>query len=92
MTESLIPFGFFSEADQETPEYDPGVDGVECPACDKALTRDDLRTISLMETGGRRSLFYRLHRSCAMRITRDQKLALDERVMQQAGQAGGGIA
>lgn len=88
----MIPFGFYTDPEQTDPTFDPGVDGVPCPACHKPLTRDDLRTVSLMEIGGTRSLFYRLHKSCAVGLSREQQVDFDEQVMQQAGQAGGGEA
>lgn len=89
---NAIPFGYYSSGEEATPTYDPGIVGIDCPVCEKALTAEDLRTISLMERGGTRSLFYRLHKSCELGMTEAARVALDERVMQQAGQLGAPLA
>ena len=61
MTEHLA-VGYFDDATQESPTFDPGLD-VLCPHCLTKLSRP-LKTISLMPAAGERSFFYRTHRHC----------------------------
>ena len=56
-------FGYFSQAEQETPEFDPGL-LVLCPICLRPLTDGPRSTVSLMKRGDSRSYFFRLHTKC----------------------------
>lgn len=57
--------GYFTDAAQTEPVYDPPHDA-PCLVCWQPLTTDDVRTISLMPAeGGVASVFFRVHRSCA---------------------------
>lgn len=66
MSEQSI-FGYFSEADQTKPAYEPAL-GVPCPYCLKKLELP-VRTTSLMLPGDSRSYFYRAHLDCANAAT-----------------------
>lgn len=81
----VIAFGWYDRADQKEPTYDPGL--VDCPVCHALVTQDNVRTISLLHDD-RRSLFYRMHRTCAEGLTEDQRDYYDEAVMHgtEAGQ------
>jgi hypothetical protein len=57
--------GWYSAPGQKVPEFDPGIDGVDCPLCLHPLNGQDLRTYSLCEPGATHSIFYRTHKSCA---------------------------
>lgn len=61
-------YGWFDDAAQALPSYDPPHDG-PCLFCGKAIELSDVRTHSLMYRGhyAARSYFYRTHRSCADR-------------------------
>jgi hypothetical protein len=76
-----IPFGWYAAAGDKKPAHDPGVEGIDCPRCNKPLTTNDLRTISLRELSGGHSLFYRLHRTCAEAMTHDETLVMDDFVL-----------
>lgn len=58
-------YGWFDDATQTTPTYDPPHDA-PCLFCGEPVNLDDVRTHSMMYTAGyaRRSYFYRTHRSC----------------------------
>lgn len=58
-------YGWFDDAKQAAPTYDPPHDG-RCLYCGRPITPDDVRTHSLMMATGyaRRSYFYRTHRTC----------------------------
>lgn len=66
-TENFL-FGWFDDADQAAPSYDPPHDA-PCLFCGVKINGDDVRTHSLMYRGeyGARSYFYRTHRTCADR-------------------------
>lgn len=80
--------GFYDSPAQQAPKYDPGL-GAPCPLCYIPLSKDDLRTVSVMPhktvDGDKfpttRSYFYRLHRTCAKKATQAQHQALDEYAM-----------
>jgi hypothetical protein len=61
-------YGWFDDASQTTPTYDPPHDA-PCLFCGLQLRADDVRTHSLMfqDAYGPRSYFYRTHRTCAER-------------------------
>lgn len=63
---SLRLWGWFDEAGQEKPSYDPPHDA-PCPYCLVPISEDDVRTHSLMMAGphyAKRSYFYRTHATC----------------------------
>lgn len=59
-------YGWFDDAEQEVPSYDPPHDG-PCLFCGRLLAVNDVRTHSIMVVSGyaNRSYFYRTHRTCA---------------------------
>lgn len=61
MTASI--FGFFEDALQHEPTYDPGR-ATLCPFCLQILGDGDVRCTSLMLPGTGRSYFYRYHFGC----------------------------
>lgn len=67
-------YGWFDDAEQSGPAYDPPHDA-PCPHCGEPLRPTDVRTESLMlAAGARRSYFFRVHRTCddaATQATRD---------------------
>ena len=67
MTGNLF-YGWFDDADQVEPSYEPPRDA-PCPFCGRPVTADDVRTHSLAYVGqyAARSYFYRTHRTCAER-------------------------
>jgi len=82
-------YGYYTDATQTTPEYDPGLEA-PCVICGKDLLPDDVRTISLMavedlkndEDGlhykpDTRSYFYRVHRSCHEPLSEEQRTKVD---------------
>ena len=66
-TENIF-YGWFDDADQTTPSYEPPRDA-PCLFCGTPIHADDVRTHNLMHGGeyAPRSYFYRTHRSCAER-------------------------
>lgn len=69
-------YGYFTDATQTSPVFDPGV-SVPCPICTKELDAIDVRTISLMVPGDSRSYFYRVHRSCHEPLTEQERIRVD---------------
>jgi hypothetical protein len=61
-------FGWFDDASQVTPSYDPPRNA-PCLFCGARINATDVRTHSLMYRGeyAARSYFYRTHRTCADR-------------------------
>lgn len=59
-------YGWFDDASQAEPTYDPPHDA-PCILCGRPLVATDVRTHCLMFSSGyaRRSYFYRTHRTCA---------------------------
>ena len=59
-------YGWFDDADQTEPSYEPPRNA-PCLFCGLPVHAADVRTHSLMHTNeyGARSYFYRTHRSCA---------------------------
>lgn len=72
-------FGYFDDADQTKPAFDPGLE-VPCPFCLKKLELP-VRTTSLMADGDNRSYFYRAHRDCADRATPEQEMQIEGSVV-----------
>lgn len=63
MTDQSKWLGYFSDPYQDTPEHDPGRDGL-CPVCMTRLGDGQITTTSLMRPGDARSYFYRMHKEC----------------------------
>jgi hypothetical protein len=63
-------YGWFDDADQTRPTYEPPRNA-PCPYCGNAISADDVRTHSLMYNGeyAARSYFYRTHRTCADQVS-----------------------
>ena len=78
-----LAVGWFSDARQATPAYDPGID-VPCPHCGDTLSADNVRTYSVMAHVGVRSVFYRVHRTCDDAASEEQVRELDRIAMQAA--------
>ena len=59
-------YGWFDDAEQIEPSYEPPRDA-PCLYCGVKVRADDVRTHSLIMAGayGARSYFYRTHRTCA---------------------------
>lgn len=68
MSDGNAFYGWYDDASQpvDKPTYDPPHDG-PCLWCGLKLSPDNVRTYSIMmvEGYGKRSYFYRIHRSCA---------------------------
>ena len=80
-----MKYGYFSQANQEVPEYDPGLN-INCPICEKLLSMP-MKTISVMLEYDNRSFFYRTHKMCyedlsEEEITKLDSLIVDARAMQ----------
>jgi hypothetical protein len=59
-------YGWFDDAEQRVPSYDPPHDA-PCLYCGNQIKEGDVRTHSLMSSGpvyAKRSYFYRTHRTC----------------------------
>jgi hypothetical protein len=66
-------YGWFDDVAQREPTYDPPHDA-PCLYCGRPISKDDVRTISLMTVGSayaKRSYFYRTHRLCAEATEKD---------------------
>ena len=65
-TQGNIFYGWFDDAEQSDPTYEPPRDA-PCTLCGFPVHADDVRTHSLMYQGqyAARSYFYRTHRTCA---------------------------
>lgn len=74
-----MQFGYFTNANQEVPEYDPGLN-VDCPICEKLLAAP-MKTISVLLEGDDRSFFYRTHKTCYESLTEDEQTKLDSLVV-----------
>lgn len=74
--------GFYSTPQQAKPSFDPGV--CPCPVCGLDWGKGNVRTISLLEENGPRSLFYRLHRTCEESLKPEEKSALDAEALKAA--------
>ena len=73
-------YGYFDNVNQTTPAYDPGL-SVPCLICEKVLSVDDIRTVSLMIPNDGRSYFYRVHKSCHEPLDEQARVALDGRLI-----------
>lgn len=73
--------GYFSDADQATPAYDPGPDA-PCPVCGHVLAGERVRTHSILhpDVPGL-SLFYRVHRACQDGMTPDAFQGIEDRML-----------
>lgn len=82
-TSDMLRFvGWYDGADQATPTHEPEFPG-PCIACLKPMSVDDVRTISLMwqDKSHGRSLFYRMHRTCAEAMGEAERNAYDGAVL-----------
>jgi hypothetical protein len=62
---NMMPqFGYFSNATDEQPTFDPGLDA-PCPVCGEVLSSASIKTVSFHTPGSPRSWFYRIHKHCA---------------------------
>lgn len=60
-------YGWFDDAEQEKPSYDPPHYG-PCLFCGRAIRPEDIKTHSILRDGyAERCYFYRTHKSCADR-------------------------
>ena len=61
-------YGWFDDAEQSAPSYEPPRDA-PCLFCGNQIHAEDVRTHSIFHRGeyGARSYFYRTHRTCAER-------------------------
>lgn len=73
---TLRTYGYFTDASQTIPVFDPGLDA-PCVICANKLNAVDVRTISLMIPGDSRSYFYRVHRSCHEPLTEEERIRVD---------------
>ncbi len=74
--------GWFDDPSQTKPVHDPPHDA-KCPVCVKPITPDDVRTICLMwaDRKGGKSVFYRMHRTCAVSLSDREKQVFDGMVL-----------
>jgi len=72
--------GYFTDARQAAPTYDPPKDA-PCLICERPITPDDVRTISVLWQNGDTSLFYRVHKSCHEILTAEESGKLDGLVL-----------
>jgi len=74
--------GYYTRADQprHKPTFNPPLDA-PCPICGRPLTKEDMRTISVMLQGGTRSYFYRTHRTCHQALAAEEAQDLDDAVI-----------
>lgn len=75
-TEAMRMYGYYTDASQTVPEFDPGLDAL-CPICAGKLNVVDVRTISLMVPGDSKSYFYRVHRSCHEPLSEQERIRMD---------------
>lgn len=75
-----IMYGWFDDANQQIPTYEPPRDA-PCLFCGHSVSPDDVRTHTLMHQGqyAARSYFYRTHRTCADRD--ETQTAMDGRIL-----------
>jgi hypothetical protein len=87
MLEENRIYGWFDDPGQETPTYSPPLD-TPCLFCGKAVSRENVRTHSLMYQGqyAARSYFYRTHRTCAE--ADETETALDDVVLEMISRNG----
>lgn len=71
-------YGWYDRPDQpiEQPTYNPNEHG-PCLFCGKSVTDEDMRTHSLMAMEGKRSYFYRTHRTCHEAADDPARTAID---------------
>lgn len=76
MSETRRYVGWFDSAEQETPAHDP-LFTAPCIVCQRPMSEDDVRTVSLMWHRGSASLFYRMHRTCGESLTEREAALYD---------------
>jgi hypothetical protein len=78
-------YGYFDDALQEKPAYDPGLE-VSCPFCNEKINNGightKIITVSVMRPGDVRSYFYRAHKECYMAAPAEKIMELDSVVLQ----------
>ncbi len=81
MSEKNI-FGWYDNCHQVSPSFDPGLD-VDCPFCDKQLEADPvhLKTISVIDSGGDKSYFYRAHRLCYVTASVERVKKIESKIV-----------
>lgn len=78
-------YGWFDDAKQEEPTYDPP-HCAPCLYCGLPLTDDDVRTHSVRSYyGAERSYFYRTHRTCDEAASAEQQQAIMGGVLDRIG-------
>jgi hypothetical protein len=91
MTQEVKPirYGWYSRPDQpvDQPDFNPSF-AADCPICEKPITRDDVRTHSVMlngeqsKSGGEgRSYFFRTHKSCHEKCDEAADSAMMEKML-----------
>ena len=83
-------WGWFDDATQKVPTYDPPYDA-PCPYCFAPLTPDDVRTVCIMHQApsyAKRSYFYRVHRTCHTLVSLEENNAMDGRIFDAIARAG----
>lgn len=92
-------FGYYSDAFQEKPEYDPGIKEGLCLICAKNINHP-MKTISLMsisnedlinanlnngeiKSNSERSYFYRVHKKCKEEISEEELCDLEISILKK---------
>lgn len=84
-------YGWFDDANQTEPAYDPPYDA-PCPYCGDPLRSDDVRTESLMMADGpQRSYFFRMHRTCDDAAPENERNAVSSAIFRLIEQELGSI-
>ncbi len=80
-------YGWFDDADQSVPSYEPPRDA-PCLFCGFSVHESDVRTHSIMYSAqyGARSYFYRTHRTCAEKD--DTHCAIDGFILEMIARVG----
>lgn len=76
-------YGWYDRADQpvDMPTFNPSFPG-PCLFCGIPTTEEDVRTHSIMPLDGKRSYFYRTHRTCDAAASEAQRVAIDDVVFE----------
>jgi hypothetical protein len=79
--------GYYTQADQAVPHFNPNHETTPCPVCDCPLKEGAIMTISCTTPGTGVSCFYRAHKDCWMPLSDEQKSAFDREAMALAERA-----
>lgn len=71
--------GYFDNAEQLEPAYDPGL-AIDCLICNFRLSKP-VKTISLLKPGDPKSYFYRTHKSCYENLSATAITDLDSTIL-----------